>query len=164
MLGIVIGSTRCLLLLWLVEVIALVLVFRQSFENCSNEYKHWNTNCKKPIYQQSFDHYELPLISARDKNGWNKRMRTRNSEDAWHRRNAENRTTEIRDNLLLSFPRNVKSCSYDARGKNRNTAWQNASDEERGHSREVVVAFGNRYLEIPKGSVLGNAFWRKSAY
>lgn len=61
----------------------------------------------------------MPLISASDKNGWNKRMRTRNSEDAWHRRNAENRTTEIRDNLLLSFPRNVKSCSYDARGKKR---------------------------------------------
>ena len=30
-----IGSSRCLLLLWLVGVIALVLVFRQSFENRS---------------------------------------------------------------------------------------------------------------------------------
>ena len=30
-----IDSSRCLLLLWLVGVIALVLVFRQSFENCS---------------------------------------------------------------------------------------------------------------------------------
>ena len=30
-----IGSSRCLLLLWLVGVIALVLVFRQSFENLS---------------------------------------------------------------------------------------------------------------------------------
>ena len=36
LLGIVIGSSRCLLLLWLVGVIALVLVFRQSFENHSN--------------------------------------------------------------------------------------------------------------------------------
>ena len=35
MLGIVIGSSRCLLLLWLVWVIALVSVFRQSFENRS---------------------------------------------------------------------------------------------------------------------------------
>ena len=35
LLGIVIGSSRCLLLLWLVGVIALVLVFRQSFENPS---------------------------------------------------------------------------------------------------------------------------------
>ena len=32
---IAIGSSRCLLLLWLVGVIALVLVFRQSFENHS---------------------------------------------------------------------------------------------------------------------------------
>ena len=31
-----IGSLRCLLLLWLLGVIALVLVFRQSFENRSN--------------------------------------------------------------------------------------------------------------------------------
>ena len=36
LLGIVIGSSRCLLLLWLVGVIALVLVFWQSFENRSN--------------------------------------------------------------------------------------------------------------------------------
>ena len=37
LLGIVIGSSRCSsrFLLWLVGVIALVLVFRQSFENCS---------------------------------------------------------------------------------------------------------------------------------
>ena len=34
--GILIVSSRCLLLLWLVGVIALVLVFRQSFENYSN--------------------------------------------------------------------------------------------------------------------------------
>ena len=34
-LGIVIGSWRCLFLLWLVGVIALVVVFRQSFENPS---------------------------------------------------------------------------------------------------------------------------------
>ena len=33
---IVIGSSRCLVLLWLVGVIALVLLFRQSFENRSN--------------------------------------------------------------------------------------------------------------------------------
>ena len=36
LLGIVIGSSRCLPLLWLVGVIALVLVFRQSLENRSN--------------------------------------------------------------------------------------------------------------------------------
>ena len=36
LLGIVIGSSRCSFLLWLVGVIALVLVFRQSFENHSN--------------------------------------------------------------------------------------------------------------------------------
>ena len=35
LLGIVIGSPRCSFPLWLVEVIALVLVFRQSFENRS---------------------------------------------------------------------------------------------------------------------------------
>ena len=35
LLGIVIGSRRCLFLLWLVGVIALVLVFLQSFENRS---------------------------------------------------------------------------------------------------------------------------------
>ena len=35
LLGIVIGSSRCSLLLWLVRVIALVFVFRQSFENRS---------------------------------------------------------------------------------------------------------------------------------
>ena len=35
MLGIVIGSSRSSFLLWLVGVIALVLVFRQSFENHS---------------------------------------------------------------------------------------------------------------------------------
>ena len=37
LLGIVIGSSRCSFLLWLVGIIALVLVFRQSFENRSNE-------------------------------------------------------------------------------------------------------------------------------
>ena len=36
LLGIVIGSSRCLFFLWLVRVIALALVFRQSFENRSN--------------------------------------------------------------------------------------------------------------------------------
>ena len=35
LLGIVIGSSRCSFLLWLVAVIALVLVFQQSFENRS---------------------------------------------------------------------------------------------------------------------------------
>ena len=35
LLGIVIGSLRCLFPLWLVGVVALVLVFRQSFENRS---------------------------------------------------------------------------------------------------------------------------------
>ena len=35
LLGIVIGSSRCSFLLWFVGVIALVLVFRQSFENRS---------------------------------------------------------------------------------------------------------------------------------
>ena len=35
LLGIVIGSSRCLHLLWLIVVIALALVFRQSFENRS---------------------------------------------------------------------------------------------------------------------------------
>ena len=35
LLGIVIGLSRCLLLFWLVGMIALVLVFRQSFENRS---------------------------------------------------------------------------------------------------------------------------------
>ena len=37
LLGIVIGSSRCLLLLWLAGVIALVLVFRRSFENHSEK-------------------------------------------------------------------------------------------------------------------------------
>ena len=37
LLEIVIGSSRCLHLSWLVGVIALVLVFRQSFENCSKQ-------------------------------------------------------------------------------------------------------------------------------
>ena len=36
---IVIGSSRCSLLLWLVRVIALLLVFRQSSENRSKEFK-----------------------------------------------------------------------------------------------------------------------------
>ena len=36
-LGIVIGSWRCLFLFCLVRVIALVLVFRKSFENRSND-------------------------------------------------------------------------------------------------------------------------------
>ena len=40
LLGIVIGSSRCSFLLWLVGVIALVLVFRQSFENRSSHYSH----------------------------------------------------------------------------------------------------------------------------
>ena len=35
LLGILIGSWRCLFLLWLVKVITLVFVFQQSFENCS---------------------------------------------------------------------------------------------------------------------------------
>ena len=51
LLGIVIGSSRCLLLLWLVGVIALVLGFRQSFENRSNNSAFMfaisgKTNCK----------------------------------------------------------------------------------------------------------------------
>ena len=41
LLGIVIGSSRCLLLLWLVGVIALVLVLRQSFENRSKGTNPW---------------------------------------------------------------------------------------------------------------------------
>ena len=39
LLGIVIGSSRCSFVLWLVEVIALVLVFRQPFENRSIGYR-----------------------------------------------------------------------------------------------------------------------------
>ena len=35
LLGIVIGSSCCLFLLWLIRVIPLVLVFQQSFENSS---------------------------------------------------------------------------------------------------------------------------------
>ena len=38
LLGFVIGSLRCSFLLWLVRVIPLVLVFRQSFENRSIQY------------------------------------------------------------------------------------------------------------------------------
>ena len=33
--GILIGSSSCLLLLWLVGIVPLVLVYRHSFENCS---------------------------------------------------------------------------------------------------------------------------------
>ena len=53
LLGNVIGSSRCLLLLWLVGLIALVLVFRQSFENRATGYvfslwpKRWKTNQDK---------------------------------------------------------------------------------------------------------------------
>ena len=36
LLGILIGSSRCLLLLGLVGVLTLILGFRQSFEKCSN--------------------------------------------------------------------------------------------------------------------------------
>ena len=36
LLGILIGSSRCLLLLWLVGLITLVSVLRRPFENCSN--------------------------------------------------------------------------------------------------------------------------------
>ena len=39
LLRILIGSSYCLLLLWLVGVITLALGFQQSFENCSNS--HW---------------------------------------------------------------------------------------------------------------------------
>ena len=41
LLKIVIGSSHCLSLLWLVGVIALVLVFRQSFENRSIRFGSW---------------------------------------------------------------------------------------------------------------------------
>ena len=60
LLGILIGSSRCLLLLWLVGVIALVLVFRQSFENrsifhCVAEVKkiprEWDSNIGHVIWR-----------------------------------------------------------------------------------------------------------------
>ena len=79
--------------------------------------------------------------------------------NARHRGNAENCITEIREHLFLSFPRNGKSCSFDAgEKKNRNTSWQNASDEEQELSREVAVSFGDRYVEILEASVLANAY------
>ena len=48
-LGILIGSSPCSLLLWLVGVIILVLVFLQSLENCSNDIEDYDVSSKKKI-------------------------------------------------------------------------------------------------------------------
>ena len=66
LLRIVIGSSRCLLLLWLVGVIALVLVFQQSFENCSIGLRVWELYLViKPGLQYVCDFNMIVLLSDR---------------------------------------------------------------------------------------------------
>ena len=60
LLGILIGSWSCLFLLWLVGVIALVLVFRQSFENRSNR-------CLGRPHYKELQWCSLELMNARTK-------------------------------------------------------------------------------------------------